>query len=379
MKTKIYSASLSSLEASIQQLYDDFLQDFEEADFFFFALNPDCDVTKVNDTIFQIFHTKNFLAFHAVDSFFNVKIPGEGITLLSIQFEKKGKISSFYIEDITSQNALNQTAHYLNNNSDKFHIFIGGLCGGAISAFIEQIAQKLNYTSLNNIVGGISSGNLDAQEVLTYQFFDDKIIKNGFVIISFENVAYSTGVSFGFKPYGITYEVTKAHGNKLYDIDDGKSASYMASKMLENVGTTDVRYLWYLPFAIFHKERGCIEHLRTIAHLDDKYIELFGPIQEGDFFKLSFATYDDLLKEDTRIAREIIHMVREPEIAFNFSCIARQYVLEEHQEQELQTYQDIFQTNLFGFFTFGEIGFDKAHKRLTFHNETSLITIMREL
>jgi len=161
-------------------------------------------------------------------------------------------------------------------------------------------------------------------------------------------------------------------------MDDGKSASYMVTKMLDNIGVSDIRYLWYIPFAIFTKERGYMNSLRTISKITDEYIEFFAPVKEGDFFKLSFATNEDLFAEDARIARTTLRQLRNPEIAFSFSCIARQYVLEEHQEREPKTYMDIFGSNLFGFFTFGEIGFDKAHKHLKFYNETSLITIMRE-
>jgi len=378
MKSKIYSASESTLSLCVERIYENFSKDFLNADFLFFAIHPDFEIEFINETIQKTFHTANFLAFHAVDSFQNGVIVGKGIALCSIKFEKKGKIKSFYIEDIEAKESLEKSAEYLNENHDKFHIFIGGLCGGKISHFIEELSDKLTYKTLDNIVGGVSSGDLTFDELLTCQFIDGKIIKNGFAIVSFENVEYSTGVSFGFQPYGITYEVTKAEGTKLYTIDDGKSASYMATKMLENVGVSDVCYLWYIPFAMLNKERGYVKSLRTISNITDEYVELFAPVEKGDFFKLSFATDEDLLQEDARIARKTIQKLPNPEIAFNFSCIARQYVLEENQDKELKNYIDIFGTHLFGFFTFGEIGFDKAYKNLTFYNETSLITIMRE-
>ena len=378
MISKIYSASESTISLCVDRLYEKFSKDFDSADFLFFAIHPDFGMEHINETIKTTFDTKNFLAFHAVDSFENTIIVEKGVTLCSINFEKKGKIKSFYIEDIQAKESLKKSAEYLNANSDNFHIFIGGLCGGKIAHFIEELSTKLTYKTLDNIVGGVSSGDLTSEELLTYQFIDNKVIKNGFVIVSFENIEYSTGVSFGFQPYGIIYEITKVKGTKLYTLDDGKSASYMATKMLEHIGVCDVRYLWYIPFAIFNKERGYINSLRTISKITDEYIEFFAPVKKGDFFKLSFATNEDLLQEDGRIARKTVQKLSNPEIAFNFSCVARQYVLEEYQDKELKTYIDIFGINLFGFFTFGEIGFDKAHKEFKFYNETSLIAIMRE-
>jgi len=379
MISKIYSASESTLSLSLEKLHEAFLADCSSADFLFFAIHPDFGVESVNESIKQTFNTDQFLAFHAVDSFENAVIVEKGIALCSIKFEKQGKIKSFYIEDIEADGSLEKSREYFNTHSNDFHIFIAGVCGGKIASFIESLSKELTYKTLDNIVGGVSSGDLTSDELLTYQFIDGKVIKNGFAIISFENVEYSTGVSFGFQPYGITYEIAKAEGTKLYSIDEGKSASYMATKMLEDLSDdADIRYLWYIPFAIFTKERGYMNSLRTIANVTDEYIEFFAPLKKGDFFKLSFATSEDLFAEDARIARATLRQLRNPEIAFSFSCIARQYVLEEHQEREPQTYMDIFGSNIFGFFTFGEIGFDKAHKKLQFYNETSLIMIMRE-
>lgn len=378
MISKIYSASGVSLSCLLEKLQKDLMNDLGNTDFLFFAIHPDFEIELVNKKIKEYFHTDKFLAFHAVDSFYNYEIIEKGIVLCGIQMQGQGKVNTFYIEDIETENTLEKTASYLNTHKDNFHIFLAGVCGGNIANFIEDLSPLLSYESLDNIVGGVSSGNLEASELNTFQFIDGKVIKNGFVLVSFENVEYSMGVSLGFQPYGITYEVQKAKGTKLYTVDDGKSVSYMATKMLENVGVEDSRYLWYVPFSVLNREKGYVKSLRTIANVKDEYIELFAPIKEGEFFKLSFATPEDLVEEDKRTARRVIKKLPNPEISFNFSCIARQYVLEDKQTQESKMYMDVFRSNLFGFFTFGEIGPDKMYKSLTFYNETSLVVTMRE-
>jgi len=68
-----------------------------------------------------------------------------------------------------------------------------------------------------------------------------------------------------------------------------------------------------------------------------------------------------------------------PELAFDFSCMARQYAMEEMQTEEPKIYTKSLNTNLFGFFTYGEIGPDKKFKKLKLYNETSLLVAMREL
>ena len=378
MKTNIYGASAVSLKGALEKIKGEMTPEWMGADFFIFAINPDYEMETVNETIRNVFGTDRFLAFCAIDSFENSKIAQKGVTLCCIKFEREGKLTSFYIENIDAHDALEETAGYLNTHQDRFHVVLAGLCGGNIASFIEKLSCLLTYEPIENIVGGVASGNLEAEEVHTFLFIDGKIIKNGFVLISFENVRYAMDVALGFKPYGITYEVRKADGVKLYTVDEGKSASYMASKMLEHVGVEDVRYLWYVPFSMLSAKNGYVKSLRTIASIHETYVELFAPVKNGDFFKLSFATPEDLIEEDKRTARRAVQKLPNPEIVFDFSCVARQYVLEEKQAEELRSFIDIFRSNLFGLFTFGEIGPDKMYKKLTFYNETSLIALLRE-
>ena len=378
MRSKIYSIKNLEFSYSLRKLYEEYSKDFIKADYLIFAIHSSFDKNEVNKKIKEIFKTDKFLAFSAVDSFANDKIIHKGITLCAIEFEREGKIHSFYQEDINDYNALNETVEYFKQNRDKFHIILAGLCNGGISEFIEKVSEELDYCPIDNIIGGISSSELNEKEIKTYQFIDNKIITNGFVILSFENVEFSAGVSFGFNAYGIRYKISKAKLNRLYSIDNGKSASYMAWKLLNNIKTDDVRYLWYAPFAVLSEEKGYVKHYRTIADIKEDYIELFGIIKEGEYIKLSFALDEDLIEEDKRVARKLKRKIPSPELAFNFSCVARQYVLEDNQEEETKSYMEIFNTNLFGFFTFGEIGIDKKHKYLTFHNETSLVAVLKE-
>ena len=79
------------------------------------------------------------------------------------------------------------------------------------------------------------------------------------------------------------------------------------------------------------------------------------------------------------MAKKVKDKIKKPDIIFNFSCIARQYILDDKQEEEIRIYYQTFKTPLFGFFTFGEIGPDRMHKRLKLYNETSILLAIREL
>jgi len=297
-----------------------------------------------------------------------------------IKFEKKGKINKFYIDEFNESNAL-KTAEYLNKNKNKnkFHIIFAAHKDVEVNTFLENVSKNLNYYPLNNIAGGVASGYEVEEELRTMLFTGDKIIKEGIVILSFENVKGEIGISLGHTPYGITYKITKSEGNKVYLIDDGKSFSYIVKKLLRGIENPDNRYLWYVPIYVLTDKNSYISVIRTIKDIKENFVEFFANIKENHYFKLSFATFEELIAADEKMANKLLKRLNNPELSFNFSCIARQYVLEEHQKDEISIYTKIFDTHLFGFFTFGEIAPDIKYKKLMFYNNTSIPLIMKEI
>ena len=347
-------------------------------DFLIFSVHPSYNINNINNTIKKVFKTDNFMAFHSVDAFIDNEIVEKGVGAYAIKFEKKGKINKFYIEGYNEKNAA-KTAEYLNKNKDKFHLIFAAHKDVEVNTFIENISKNLNYSPVNNIAGGVASGYEVNEELRTMLFISDKIIKEGLVILSFENVKGEIGISLGYTPYGITYKIVKAEGNKVYLVDDGKSFCYIVKKLLRGIENPDKRYLWYVPIYVLIAKNSYVSAIRTIKDVKDGYVEFFANIKEGDYFKLSFATYNELLASNEKTANKLITTLNNPEISFNFSCIARQYILEDHQKDEIKIYTKVFDTHLFGFFTFGEIAPDIKYKKLMFYNETSIPVIMKEI
>jgi hypothetical protein len=297
-----------------------------------------------------------------------------------IRFQKNGRASIFYIEDIhkNPQNAAKIYARYLNEQHNSFHIIFAGLTESVFGNFLKIVSEALDKRQVANIVGGISSGFNKNGEILTYQFADGKIIKNGLLVVSFENVKAAIEVSLGFKPYGAIYKIEKSDGYNIYSIDDGESFVQIAKHLLNGIEYPEIRYLWYAPLYMISETDGQVATLRTIAAIEDDCVRLYGPVKKGEHFKLSFATPEDLLEEDVNAAIRMKNRIDNPELAFNFSCVARQYALEEKQAEEPMLYFELLNTHVFGFFTYGEIGSDKKFENLKLYNETSLLVAMRE-
>ena len=380
MKTKVFFSEKDTFIFALEDIKTQIDSQFKDFDFLLFSFHPKYDYTDINYFVDKVFNTENWVGFHAVDAFANNSII-EGIVALAIKFENNGKVNIFCVDDIEEKEALETTAKYLNTNKDKLNIIIGSLCKHKLGFFIEDLGQLLNYFPVNNIVGGIASGYRkdEDEEELTYIFTDNKVIKNGFVIITFDNVEFEIGIALGFKPYGITYEIKDAEGYRIYKVDDGKNFPYIIQSILRGIENPSTEYLWYCPINILDDKEGYVATLRTIKEVKKEYVEFFGPVKRGQKFKFSFGDKDEILEEDRKVALKIKEKIKYPDLLFNFSCIARQYVLEDEKEKECNIYTKKLNNHLFGFFTFGEIGPDKYYKSLKFYNETSLLLAVREL
>lgn len=382
MVSKVYVSHHNVLSKCLEELYKNIKVDFgDECDFYFFAVHPIFPVNEIIPLIEKFFKTKNYVAFHAINAFKNDEVYSNAVVMCCIKFQKNGHAKTFYLENMhkSPEKTVSECTKYLNENSKSFHIMLTGLADNTFGVFLENLSKNLENRIISNIVGGISSGFEQNGETLTYQFIDGKIIKNGLVIVTFENIEAAVEVSLGFKPYGVTYVVDKSDGNDLYSVSPEKKFIQIVNSILSGIKNPEVCYLWYAPLYIIDEEDGYNSTLRTIKEIKDDYVVLYSPISNGDKFKLSFAMPEDLIEEDREAAFRLKQRLNSPELAFNFSCIARQYVMGEKEMEEPEVYTKILNTNLFGFFTFGEIGPDKKFKDIKLHNDTSLLVAMREI
>lgn len=93
---------------------------------------------------------------------------------------------------------------------------------------------------------------------------------------------------------------------------------------------------------------------------------------------MSFAFPEDLLEGSKRVAKEVKRKIGIVDLIINFSCTARQFLLDDKSEKEPEIYSSALNSHLFGFFTYGEIGPDRGLKKVKLYNETSLIVALKE-
>jgi hypothetical protein len=376
MRFKTFYSTKESLLLCFEDIEKQLKEEFREVDFLLIGFHPKYNYKDFSEKVKKVFPNVKYVGFHALNLFSDINIV-EGVVIGAFKFEREGRINIYSCDSLTDDKLI-EAKEYLNSRQNDTHFIIASLAEEDFSFFIEELSSNLDYSPVNNIIGGISSGIKVNGEIRTYQFIDDKILKNGFVIISFENVISQIDISLGFEPYGVTYEITKCDGNIIYIVDQEKNFAEILRRLLEGIEDPKEEYLWHLPINIIDDD-GYVSTLRTVEKLEKDYVKLYGPVKRYQKFKLSFATKYDLIKEDEKISQRLANKMVDIEASFNFSCVARQYILDDKQTEEPEIYVKNFDSHLFGFFTFGEIGPDKKYKKLKLYNETSLICVMKEL
>jgi len=306
-----------------------------------------------------------------------------GIAMCVMQFERHGFIKTLVMEDVFDNfsNAIEITVDYLEANRDGMNFIFAGSCDDRFASFVDALDKSdLDKSLFSKLVGGVCSGVLNPRtgEVETYQATAKGIIKNGFVIVSFCGFDSTMSASLGFNPVGVAYTVCEASGNEVKSIDENRSFVYTINKLTHDIPDFKIQHLWYCPIVLLDEHEGYVSVVRTFKAMHKDSVEFFGPINEGARFKLSYAEPANLLEADAKSAEKILHTMPQCDLAFNFSCIARQYALDTRQKEEAVLYSTLLNAPLFGFFTFGEIGPDKKHTGLKFYNETSLLTGIKE-
>lgn len=384
MKVVVYSSDNPVLRLALEEIKrkleeSKVLTDF---DFMIIALNYRYPYENLDKNLRKIFgiNSEDYFAFHATESFANVNAT-EGISVAFIKFENKGKVKVFTGEGITdykNNKLMDKLLEYLEENRHNLNIFISGWHDVELGYFIEDLGKELEKRGFYpNLVGGVSSGKVFDGELRTFQFYNKKIIKDGFGIITFENVDFAIGISLGFKPISPVYRATKVKGYQIYEVDHGRNFKEIVSKFLKGM-EPKVEYLWYCPIILLDDKEGYVSVQRTYKSINEDSVEFFAPIPQDCKFMLSFGSPETLLESTQKEIEKMKQNIGTADVVFNFSCIARQYILEDRRGEENLLYTYHFDAPLFGFSTYGEIGPDKFRKKVKLYNETSLGIAIKE-
>ena len=379
MDTVIVGSQNPILRFAVRELKEKAPKGF---DFALFSISPSYPHQDVPATIKKEFGSINYVGFSSSSAFANIKVINDGIVGCFFKFSSpKTKVCTYVRENVSRENrrdVIKEIEEFLSKREDKLNVVIADFIDGEFPVLIEELGKEFQRRGTGApLIGGIIATPIVGNErPKGYLFYNGNVVEDGFIVISFSNLDFQFQISSGVFKKGPIYTVTKTDTFKIYELN-GKPAGYLPRKLLKDIEpSNDNQFLlWYTPFGVIN-EGNEIEALRVIRSFTDDYIELWGPVKEGERLKLSIVLSTELIKDAEKTAKNLKESFGMADFCFNFSCIAREKILEQFEEKEIELYGRLLNAPLFGFFTHGEVA--KKNGKLRIHNLTSVIAAVRE-
>jgi hypothetical protein len=245
---------------------------------------------------------------------------------------------------------------------------------------VKGINAKLNQDTI--VTGGLAGDGSDFKRTW---ILVDGLPQQQFVCgIGFygDTVKINHGSQGGWKTFGPNRLVTKSSSNILYELDHQPALALYKNylgELAEGLPATGLRY----PLAL--TAEGSDKHLvRTILAVDEEQQSLTfaGDIPEGNYARLMFATFDNLV-DGAEVAAQMINLKTTPEtevLAIAISCVGRRMVMDEDPGAELEAMLEFLpeKTSQVGFYSYGELSPYARNSTCDLHNQTMTLTTLHE-
>jgi hypothetical protein len=257
------------------------------------------------------------------------------------------------------------------------HIFLvadGQLTNGT------ELARGLGENLPSGVVlsGGLAGDGARFQK--TVVGLDEPPVSGRIVALGFygRNFKSSCGSAGGWASFGPERIVTRAEGNRLFELD-GRSAlalykQYLGEQAAELPGSA-LRF----PLSVTSADGGS-EVVRTILSIDEatQSMTFAGDIPAGARVHFMRASYEDLLDGAAKAAEQA--RGHPAELVVCVSCVGRRIVLGQRTEEETEIVQEILGANAIftGFYSYGELAPASHGDICQLHNQTMTVTAFSE-
>ncbi|MBQ4845841.1 FIST N-terminal domain-containing protein [Pseudoalteromonas sp. MMG005] len=247
----------------------------------------------------------------------------------------------------------------------------------------SEVAECLGAAFGNNVVitGGLAGdGERFSNTALWHMkpLAEGSIILCGFYSDSL-NVSYaSVG---GWDSFGPSREITRAEGNRLYQLDNEPAITLYRNYLGPYANDLPASALRF-PLQV-RSSSSNQPVIRTILGIDyeDNSMVFAGDMPQGGQAQLMKANFDRLIDGANRAVTSALETPHNTTgVALLISCVGRKLVLGPRVEEELEVVfsqlTDGFQT--MGFYSYGEIAPIQAGGRCLLHNQTMTVTLISE-
>ncbi|PAF54120.1 hypothetical protein BKH42_02600 [Helicobacter sp. 13S00482-2] len=236
----------------------------------------------------------------------------------------------------------------------------------------EEFLSQLYDLAPNLIVAGGKATGSGSRGVRTLIGDTKGIYLNGIVcaLIDSEVLNVQNSYSFGWRPIGLTLQVTKSHKNIIYEINHTPIKEIYKRYFGNDIVKTIEQDGWNFPFVFQNKDGKLIGRVLDKV-LDDGGIAFLGDIAEGTMVSFSFGLLENV-KTDLFVENE--KSPRRAQAIYLYSCIGRVLFL------GLDGINDLLGISadadaVCGFFTYGEAyHFDSGNAILNLTNTRILLS-----
>lgn len=254
------------------------------------------------------------------------------------------------------------------------------------SALIEGMSSILSPDV--GISGGLAGDNANFKQ--TYVICNGEMSQRMCVAVGFygDSLSLDYGAFGGWRSFGPARQVTRSQDNILYELD-GMPALKLYKKYLGDYANDLPASGLLFPFEVLTENLQASGLIRTILGVDNvnDALILAGDIGEGQFLRLMHASTDDLVDGAEIAAQEVTSQLPKASpndgkksIALLTSCVGRKLVMGERVDEETEAVLSFLpqDTNICGFFSYGEMNPFSANSKTRLHNQTMAITLLRE-
>jgi len=280
-----------------------------------------------------------------------------------------------------SEGAGRKLAQGLPKPTRHLQLFSDGITGNG-SAILRGVSSVLGEEIP---VSGGTAGDA-GRFVRTWLFAGREMLTDAAVAVGFSgDFQLGTGVRSGWTPIGLSKKVTRASGNKLYELN-GEPALKVYERFLgkhaHKLPEIGVEY----PLGLVGRWGDVGEEdyylLRATMSVNRKEgsISFAGEIPEGAMVNLTCGDISSVLQASKKAAQLAMTDLGDARavMIFCYSCMARKIVLGRRIREEIELVREAIDPELpvVGFYTYGEYSRMRCNSPSFLHNETATVSVI---
>lgn len=226
------------------------------------------------------------------------------------------------------------------------------------------------------VAGGLASQREPVHRAGARVFVGERVLPSAALAVTFQGVSMRVEVVRGWTPASPVYEVTRAAGTVLQEIDGEPATDWFRRFFTVNGELAPMPSTAYRFPLIIEGPRPERQGLyRSLRFFDDPpgALTFWGDVETGDHVRLGMGN-------DLSLVRTAAELTAGPpaEAAILYSCVGREAVMGGMAGDEVANiHKALGGVALSGFFTFGEIG-PTPRGNLGYYNHTAILVLLRE-